>query len=233
MHSETPRLLVVDDDRMIQTMLAQQLRQAGYDVLVARDGREALRATRVERPDVVLCDWVMPNMDGIAFCREVKADADLRDTYIAMLTSRSDSEDRVAGLDAGADDFLIKPVRTNEMLARVRVGLRLRAAQRELLEAERHAALVEMAVTLGHEVNNPLTTAFGHVELALQCLEEERLDRLEHHLRQIGVVASRIAEVARQLITIKNPKSMTYIGEQRMVDLDAAAEPTADTADKP
>jgi len=136
-----------------------------------------------------------------------------------LMTSHCESKERIAGLDAGADDFLGKPMEREELLARIRSGLRVRKLQYELAQVQREAALVEIAVTMGHEINNPLTALFGHLELTLQYLERADPDRIQHHLRQAGEVGNRIAEVAHRLISLRNPETKPYLEEVEMLDL--------------
>ena len=214
------RILVVEDDPSMQQVLERHLLTENYEVHLADDGSEGLQRTRELKPDFVLCDWVMPRLDGIQYCRSVKSDPSLRETYVALVSSRSTMDDRVIGLDAGADDFLAKPWDIAELMARVRAGVRLRRLQDELRKAEHQAALVEMATTLGHEINNPLTALFGHMELLLQYVEQGDSARTDHHLREAGNVAGRIAEVAQRLIRLSEPRTKTYLGDLRMVDLD-------------
>jgi len=198
-------LLVVDDDPGMRELLARQLTDAGYDVQLANDGREGLEITRRLRPDYVLCDWIMPGMDGVEFCRAVKADPYLRETYVALLTGRSTLGDRVAGLDAGADDFLMKPLAEAELLARIRAGLRIRQLQRELADARRHAAVAELVMALGQEINSPLTALFGHVELVRQYLETGDEAMLRHHVDRLGEIGGRIADASRRLGALHDP----------------------------
>ena len=192
-------MLVVDDDPGMRELLARQLGEAGYEIELAQDGNEGLEITRRLKPDYVLCDWIMPGMDGVAFCRAIKADPYLRETYVALLTGRSTLGDRVAGLDAGADDFLMKPLAEAELLARVRAGLRIRQLQQELVDARRHAAIAELAVALGQEINSPLTALFGHVELVRQYLETGDEAMLRHHVDRLGEIGGRIADASRRL----------------------------------
>jgi len=222
-HRENARILVIDDDARQLTVISQQLGFAGYDVHLAADGEKGLRATRELEPELVLCDWVMPGLDGLDYCREIKSDPDLQATYITMLTGRDSTEDRIRGLDAGADDFLVKPVRTNELLAHVRAGLRITSLRQRLAEAQHKFALLELAATLGHEINNPLSALFGHLELTRQYLGSGNTSRLEHHLRQATEVSRRIAQVAQKLTSLRDPKTTPYLGDVRMLDL----EPTA------
>ncbi len=114
-------VLVADDDRKIIDMLRRTLAYEGYRVVTAADGSEALEKARSQRPDVIVLDWLMPGIDGIEVARRIR-EAD--PTPILMLTARDAIEDRVEGLDAGADDYLVKPFAPAELLARIRALLR-------------------------------------------------------------------------------------------------------------
>ncbi len=116
------RVLVVDDDRAIRESLARALELDGYDVELAPDGAAALATIRERRPDVAIFDVMMPNIDGLTLCRVLRAERDR--LPVLMLTARTETSDRVAGLDAGADDYLPKPFDLDELLARLRALLR-------------------------------------------------------------------------------------------------------------
>ena len=116
------KVLVVDDDRAIRESLARALELDGYDVELAADGAAALAAIGAARPDVAVVDVMMPNIDGLTLCRVLRAERDR--LPILMLTARTETSDRVAGLDAGADDYLAKPFDLAELQARLRALLR-------------------------------------------------------------------------------------------------------------
>ncbi len=116
------RVLVVDDDRAIRESLARALELDGYVVELAADGAAALGAIRERRPDVAVLDVMMPNIDGLTVVRVLRAERDR--LPVLMLTARTETSDRVAGLDAGADDYLPKPFELDELLARLRALLR-------------------------------------------------------------------------------------------------------------
>jgi two-component system, OmpR family, response regulator MprA len=116
------RVLVVDDDPAVRESLRRSLAFNGYEVELAADGEQALRAIADSRPDAVVLDVMMPNLDGLATCRALRAAGD--DVPVLMLTARDEVADRVAGLDAGADDYLPKPFALEELLARLRALLR-------------------------------------------------------------------------------------------------------------
>lgn len=116
------RILVVDDDAGVRQAVGRALAFEGYDVTQAGDGSEALRLVAVERPDAMVLDVVMAEVGGLEVCRELRAAGD--DLPILVLTARHTVADRVAGLDAGADDYLVKPFALEELLARLRALLR-------------------------------------------------------------------------------------------------------------
>ena len=116
------RVLIVDDDRAIRESLARALELDGYEVSLAPDGAAALATIRADRPDMAIVDLMMPNVDGLTLCRVLRAERDR--LPILMLTARTETSDRVAGLDAGADDYLAKPFDLPELAARVRALLR-------------------------------------------------------------------------------------------------------------
>ena len=116
------RVLVADDDRAIRESLERALELEGYEVTSVADGVQALTAARRMEPDIVLLDVMMPSVDGLGVCRVLRADG-VR-TPILMLTARVELTDRVAGLDAGADDYLAKPFKAKELIARIKTRLR-------------------------------------------------------------------------------------------------------------
>ncbi|MFI5614399.1 response regulator transcription factor [Amycolatopsis sp. NPDC051903] len=117
-----PRVLLADDDRAIRESLLRALELEGYEVTEVTDGVAALAVARRDRFDVLILDVMMPGVDGLGVCRVLRADGD--PTPILMLTARVEPPDRVAGLDAGADDYLVKPFDLDELLARLRALLR-------------------------------------------------------------------------------------------------------------
>lgn len=116
------RVLLVDDDRSLRDAVGRALRLEGYDVVLARDGREALGVVAREPTDLVVLDVSMPSMSGLEVCRRIRAIGN--SAAVLMLTARDGIPERVAGLDAGADDYLVKPFALDELLARVRAGIR-------------------------------------------------------------------------------------------------------------
>ena len=117
----TIRVLVVDDEEVIADLISTGLRYEGFDVAMATDGREALAQAARFQPHLVVLDWMLPGLDGLTVCRRLRAQSDVA---ILMLTARGELEERVAGLEGGADDYLVKPFKFQELLARIRAILR-------------------------------------------------------------------------------------------------------------
>lgn len=128
MSSRPADILVVDDDRRITSMLRRALRAEGYEVRIANDGSEGLARVRERQPDLVVLDLLMPGIDGLAVCRRLREESDLP---ILILTAKDETQDRVRGLDSGADDYLVKPFALDELLARVRALLRRRESREQ------------------------------------------------------------------------------------------------------
>ncbi|MBT8217471.1 MAG: response regulator transcription factor [Acidimicrobiia bacterium] len=172
-----PRILVVDDDERIAASVRRSLTYDGYDVAVAHDGPGAIEAVRSHPPDVIVLDLMLPGIDGLEVCRRLRAAGD--DVAVLMLTARGTIPDRVTGLDAGADDYLVKPFAHEELLARVRSLLR-RAQPTDANETLRFADLV-MDV-------DAMEVRRGDRHIELTTLE---FSLLEYFLRNARIVLSR------------------------------------------
>lgn len=169
------RVLVVEDDAEITDVLRRSLRTEGYDVKTALDGVEALDTAASFVPDVVVLDLGLPRLDGIEVCRRLREEGDVP---ILILTARSETEDRVAGLDSGADDYLAKPFERRELLARVRALLRRRPP--------RGSASLEIAdLRL-----NPATREVQRGDREIELTNRE-FELLEYLLRNSRLVVSR------------------------------------------
>jgi len=119
-----PVVLVAEDEPPLVEVLTYNLAKAGFETLTAMDGNEALAQAQSKRPDVMILDWMMPGKSGIEVCRDIRKSSDVQNLPILMLTARGDEADRIQGLDAGADDYMVKPFSPRELVARVRALLR-------------------------------------------------------------------------------------------------------------
>ena len=166
------QILLIDDDSTIRLLLERTLKRQGYDVVCAGNGEEGLVKAKELHPAMIICDWVMPGVSGLQVCRQVKSLPDLATTFFILLTSLGSVEDRVKGLDAGADDFLCKPIEMNEFIARIRAGLRLHQLSQDLTEQKQllEAELAEAAEYVSSILPTPLKHNWGLLKKFLQNL---------------------------------------------------------------
>ena len=121
---QTKQILIVEDEKPIREMIAFGLRRAGFDVLEAEDCKAARARIADRRPDLLLVDWMLPDMSGLELTRSLKRDKETREVPVIMLTARADEQDKVSGLEGGADDYVTKPFSPRELLARINAVLR-------------------------------------------------------------------------------------------------------------
>jgi putative two-component system response regulator len=187
------RILIADDTESIRSLFSRLLSAEGYDIVAAADGVEALEAVREQRPDVVLLDITMPRLDGLEVCRRLKSDPATQLMPVVLVTGQSALDDRIKGIEAGADDFLSKPVHPHELRVRVRSLWRQKVLLDALDSAE--AAFVSLALTI--EARDPYTN--GHCErLAQHAVRLGRLlglDESDIHTLQRGAYLHDLGKV--------------------------------------
>ena len=139
-------ILIVDDNRLQRSVLEATLKASGYDVVSAENGKEALEIFRKGNYPIIMTDWVMPEMSGLELCRAIRADVSGRYTYIIILTSLDSKNDIIAGLEAGADEYLVKPAHQSELTARLKTARRildLELSQQRYIETIKNLSLVD------------------------------------------------------------------------------------------
>lgn len=135
--AETPSVLIVEDDQDILNLLSFTIHNQGYRALQSRQGEEGLKMARTERPDIILLDLMLPGMDGITVCKELKSKTETAHIPVVMLTAKGEENDRILGLETGADDYVVKPFSPRELVLRLEAVLRRsqpRQAQEEVWE---------------------------------------------------------------------------------------------------
>ncbi len=148
------RILIVEDDVFFRRVLQKRLETEGYSVTVASDGREGMKAIVTWEPDLVLSDWMMPEVDGLELCQSVKTGLKNAAPYFILLTAKGEVSDKLLGLQTGADDYIVKPCDHGELVARVRAGLRIVRLTQQLRTAvgELQIANAELSAARGHLV---------------------------------------------------------------------------------
>jgi signal transduction histidine kinase len=210
------KILIVDDTIDTVDLLRKRLRAEGYDTAEAYDGEECLKLVDAYSPDLIILDIMMPKLDGYEVCRRLKADECNRYIPVLMLTAKSDVEDKVKGLDTGADDYIPKPFNYKELSARVRSLLAIRQAHEKLAEEEKTGALECMMDEVAHEVRNPLTSIGGFARRVYDNLPEGSPNR--KYMEMIIEDVRRIETIIKHLIEMETV-SLSYVESTNINDI--------------
>lgn len=193
--AERARILMIDDDPDLRHLTSCLLEEAGYEVLEAATGEEGLRLTFEEQPDLVLLDVVLPGMDGLDVCRRIKADASQPVTLVALLSNfQISSENQATGLEAGADEYIVRPVDNREFLARVAALLRIKRAEDALLERTREKELLLQEIH--HRVKNNLQVISSLLDMQSLVIQDpeasQALQDSRHRVKAMAFVHDRL-----------------------------------------
>jgi DNA-binding response OmpR family regulator len=228
-------VLLADDDPAMRILLSRVTENSGHTVVkAAADGEEAWEACQAAMPPMIILDWEMPRLDGLELCRRIRASERGDEPFILVVTARDRTEDLTAVLDAGADDYMSKPVTPDNLQARLRIAERRigvsaarRRAEEELQKARYLAGIGETSLALQHEINNPLAAMLSHASLLESGMVEEH--EKDEALATIVAQARRIGEVIKRLRKLENPRSVEYLGPSRMIDIKPGTDPKTGT----
>jgi two-component system, cell cycle response regulator len=176
LENSSSTILVADDEPVNRALIQRRLERAGYRVITAQNGREAVEKARAERPDLVILDVMMPVMDGLEACQLIKTDELVRDTPVIFLSARDETDVKVSGLSLGANDYISKPFKAEELLARVYVALRLKD-ERDQLRTRAEEAVASAHVAQERAMTDALTgllNRYGLQHLLTRELSETR-----------------------------------------------------------
>jgi len=239
-----PRVLAVDDQTDSLRVIRLRLHAAGIECFTASSGQAALDFLATQPVDLVILDVMMPGMDGYEVCRRLKLNERTRDLPVLFLTANNQPEEKARGFEAGAHDYLSKPIEQQELLARARAALRVKhlqdqlkaqileqqaqfqaqlqlqqqvgALQQGMMSAHWQKLLGQLAGSLAHEINNPLMAALGTVQLLM--VEENLPEELRDRLRLTDQNLWRVGEKLRQLLLIAQPSRPRRIYLAELVD---------------
>ena len=226
------KILVADDSLTIRMQVKELLEDRGFNVVLVENGLKCLKALEEEEPDVILLDIIMPELDGIEACRRIKLDEKFEDIPILILTTVTDVENKVKGLNAGADDYITKPFEIAELEARINVLIRnkelkhkLKLAnqkildqQKSVVEEERLKVLLQMSGATAHELNQPLMALLGNIDLIrMQKNNPKKLDLYASRIEESG---QRISEIVKKIQNIRRAETKPYFIDCSIINID-------------
>ena len=195
------KILIVDDTVDTVELLKKRLRFEGYDTAEAYDGEEGLKLVAEYNPDLIILDVLMPKLDGYEVCQRLKSDENTKYIPVLMLTAKGEVEDKVKGLDIGADHYLAKPFDYKEVSARVRSLVATKAAREKLVEEEKSEALKRMMEEVAHEIRNPLTSIGGFARRVYDRLPQG--DPNKKYMEMIINDVARLENMIKELLKLK------------------------------
>jgi DNA-binding response OmpR family regulator len=224
------KILVIDDHADSVFLLKDRLEREGYDVMTAYDGKSGLQRAFNDNPDLILLDIMMPDIDGLEVCRTILNNQNTKDIPVILITGRADADGTKEGLQAGAFDYIRKPVNKTELLARIHSALKLRETTKLLVEVEKINTFAATVVTANHEIKQPLTLINLSAAAIKRELGKEDINR-EAVLKRIGFIetaAREINNVLEKFKAIKSPNFSQYVNDIQMVDLEKKQEEKSD-----
>jgi DNA-binding response OmpR family regulator len=210
-------LLLIDDDADFITTLQMGLELQGYVVISSQNPITGWKEMERCQPGIILIDWEMPGMSGIEFAKLTKEDPAHRNRYIIMLTGRTGTENVVQGLDAGADDYLIKPFHMEELLARIRSGLRFRALEEHIAEEAKRLTVLEMALSVADKIGNPIAAAKLYQQMLMENPNPPNSTDVVESLKSIGILLDESLQLIHKFQSIKTPRSIPAPGGKTMI----------------
>lgn len=220
-----PSILVVDDQPINVQLLKRKLEREGIRVVAAYNGLEALDYVKKEKPDLILLDVMMPDMDGIEVCQRLQANEDTRGIPVIFITARTTKESKLEGLGVGAVDYITKPIDLDETLARVQTQLRFVAINRQLVDLTRRLEESRKAATIGavtqgiaHNLNNLLGVVIGYLDLVKAYYDKP--EQVKKNAQHVEDAVQRIVSIIKQLSTlvVKSRPPLIRAGLQRLID---------------
>lgn len=214
--SQVIRVLVVDDEPLSLDVLTRRLQAWGFAVRGVASGAEALQEVDRDLPDVMLLDVAMPEMNGLEVLRRIRQKWAHEQLPVILVTAMVDSDDMIKGLEAGANDYVVKPVNMPVLLARIRVALEIRESVRRLVEAERQRALISTLGETCSRIAQPMTAAM----MNLEAMARGRLDsaeRVRSELSDLLTIMNELAQVVHRLRDVAKLRTAPYVEQLDMV----------------
>ncbi len=216
------KLLVVDDLPENVYLLRDILESEKYTVITALDGKSGVHKAIAEKPDLILLDIVMPDVSGIEICKALAAKSETANIPVILITAKSDATDTKEGLDAGAFDYIKKPINKVELLARVRSALKLSEVHQIITEIEKQDTYSAVVVTTNHKIKQPLTLISLTCTSIRRELSKEEISKetIYSKLEYIEKAVNEINDILNKMHAVTKPSFSEYIKNIKMVDID-------------
>src|SRR3954469_6364098 len=220
-----PHILVVDDQPINVQLLKRKLEREGIRVTAAYNGLEALEDVKKDKPDLILLDVMMPDMDGIEVCQRLQADESTRGVPVIFITARTTKESKLEGLSVGAVDYIPKPIDLDETLARVQTQLRFVTINRQLVDLTRRLVEARRAATIGavtqgiaHNLNNLLGVVIGYLDLIKAYYDKP--EQVKKNAMHVEEAVHRIVSIIKQLssLVVKSRPPLLKGNLQRLLE---------------
>jgi CheY-like chemotaxis protein len=216
------RIMVVEDDPVNSKIIQSMLEKAGFSVCTVHSGRQCLQTVGDICPDLILMDIMMPDIGGIETCIRIKNETGTQNTPVIFVTASTDDHTLAKAFDAGASDYVRKPISRIELLARIRSALNQRKALLKLAEEEKLRGVLATAGAVCHELNQPLQYVMGAVQIILMDLDPDdpnyaHLDAIRARTEQMGAITRKLADVACY-------RTRKYAGGIDIIDMDRCSD---------
>ena len=209
------KVLLIEDDELLGSSVKADLERLGLEVRHACDGERGLETVQEWQPDLILLDIILPGQDGFGVCAAVRRLPGGTSPTIVMLTVSGDLRSKLRAFEAGADDYLVKPIDLAELRTRALRMLGTREVQQQMIKQRRRDAIQEIVTAICHELNNSLTIALGHLELVpTDALAPEDVEHVE-------ICQGALIEMARTIerLRVAEDRVVSYMGDHGMIDL--------------
>ncbi len=221
------KILVIDDQPENIFYLQDRLQKEGFTVISANSGRTGIEAAIMQLPDLILLDIMMPEISGLEVCRFLVQDSRTSRIPIILVTAKTSAEDMREGLQAGAVDYIKKPINKIELLARVNSALKVKESQDLFLEVEKMKTFTATVVTANHKIKQPLTL----IKLSLTAIKRElhkedvNKEAINNKMKYIEIAVGEINDILELLNQVEKPIFADYVGDIKMIDIGDGEKP--------
>jgi phosphoserine phosphatase RsbU/P len=211
-------ILIIDDNAEFTSTLHIQLESEGFRVASALNPVTGWKEMERFQPDIILLDWELAEMNGLDLLKLIKADPAHRRRYVIMVTGYTGTKNIVEGLDAGADDYIEKKFNNDELLARIRSGLRIRALEERISEETRRSTTLEMALSFADKIGNPIAAARIYQQLVMRQTDITDIDEVRNSIKTIGELLDEAIDLINKFHSLTQDRSTPVLDDNMIVE---------------